>query len=62
MPRASAQPLAAIDISNNVPYLHQELDALELEQPWRHLLITLPTHVMDGRVARPAIRSSFSRS
>jgi AraC-like DNA-binding protein len=26
---------------------------LDLEQPWRHLLITLPTQWIDGRVTRP---------
>lgn len=27
--------------------------SLDLERPWRHLLITLPTQWLDGRVARP---------
>lgn len=30
---------------------------LDLERPWRHLLITLPTHWLDGRVARPEVIS-----
>ena len=29
--------------------------ALDLERPWRHLLITLPTCWLDGRVARPEL-------
>lgn len=28
---------------------------LNLERPWRHLLITLPTHYLDSRVARPEL-------
>ena len=28
---------------------------LDLERPWRHLLITLPTHWLDSRVARPEL-------
>ena len=31
--------------------------SLDLEQPWRHLLITLPTQLIDGRVARPELLS-----
>lgn len=30
---------------------------LDLEQPWRHLLITLPTQWIDGRVTRPDLLS-----
>jgi AraC-like protein len=26
---------------------------LDLERPWRHLLVTLPTHCLDRRVTRP---------
>ena len=26
---------------------------LELERPWRHLLVTLPTSWLDARIARP---------
>jgi AraC family transcriptional regulator, positive regulator of tynA and feaB len=28
---------------------------LALERPWRHLLVTVPTHWLDGRVARPEL-------
>ena len=31
--------------------------ALDLERPWRHLLITLPTRWLDSRVARPELLS-----
>ena len=31
--------------------------SLDLERPWRHLVITLPTHWMDRRVARPELLS-----
>src|SRR6476659_6713274 len=30
---------------------------LDLERPWRHLLITLPTQWIDGRVTRPDLLS-----
>jgi AraC family transcriptional activator of tynA and feaB len=28
---------------------------LDLERPWRHLVVSLPTHWIDGRVARPEL-------
>jgi AraC family transcriptional activator of tynA and feaB len=27
--------------------------SLDLDRPWRHLVVSLPTHFIDGRVARP---------
>ena len=28
---------------------------LDLERPWRHLVVSLPTHSLDGRVTRPEL-------